>query len=185
MQNDMQIDAKAAEASLADIDVIVARMKQSSIYRGVSTLIILWGALVAFGDIATYCAPHYASLIWIGIDALGMLATLATGLQQRRAQREFDWRIVVAILLFFAFGTICSRLGHFGWREYDAFWPILFMFGYALAGLWLGRAFVMLGVGVAALVFAGYLWIDRWFDLYLAVVNGGGLILAGLWMRRA
>jgi len=185
MPIDAKIDAKAAEASLADIDTIVARLKQSSTYRGASTLIILWGALVALGYVASSFAPHDARLIWIAVDGLGVLATLATGLQYRRAGREFDWRILVAILLFFALGAICSRMGHFGARENDAFWPILFMFGYALAGLWLGRAFIWLGVSVAALIFAGYLWVDRWFDLYLAVVDGGGLIVAGLWMRRA
>ncbi|MFZ3359726.1 MAG: hypothetical protein WCA56_23020 [Xanthobacteraceae bacterium] len=180
----MPIDAKAAEASLADIDTIVARLKQSSTYRGASVLIILWGVLVASGYVASIFAPHDAQLIWIAIDALGLLATLAIGLQYRRAGRAFDWRIFAVILLFFALGAICSRLGHFGPRENDAFWPILFMFGYALAGLWFGRAFIWLGVSVAALIFAGYLWVDRGFDFYLAAVDGGGLILAGLWMRR-
>ena len=76
-------------------------------------------------------------------------------------------------------------MGHFGPREIGAFWPILFMFGYALAGLWLGRVFIVLGVSIATLTFAGYLWVERWLELYLAVVDGGGLVLAGLWMRRA
>jgi hypothetical protein len=185
MENDTRIDAEAAQASLADIDTIVARLKQSSFYRGASTLIILWGALVAAGYVATYFAPHDARFIWIAVDVVGLFATLAQGLRYRRARQEFDWRIVIAILLFFAFGAICSHMGRFGGRENDAFWPILFMFGYALAGLWFGRAFILLGVGVAALSFAGYLWIESGFDLYLAVVNGGGMILAGLWMRRA
>jgi hypothetical protein len=181
----MDIDAKSARASLADIDSIVARLKQSSFYRSASTLIILWGGLVAFGYFACYLLPRQAPSIWIAVNIVGVLATLAIGLQYRRAGMAFDWRIVIAIFLFFGFGLICSRLGHFGGREYNAFWPILFMFGYALAGLWLGRVFVLLGVSIAALTFAGYLWVERWFELYLAVVDGGGLVLAGLWMRRA
>lgn len=181
----MRIDAKAAEASLADIDVIVARLKQSSVYRSASTIIIVWGALVACGYLACAFAPRQALPIWIVVNTLGMIATLAIGLRLRRSGAEFEWRIVAAIVLFFAFGLICCRMGHFGPRELDAFWPILFMFGYALAGLWFGRAFIVLGAGIAALAFAGYLWVDRWFELYLAVVEGGGLMLAGLWMRRA
>ncbi|HML09057.1 MAG TPA: hypothetical protein VK430_13130 [Xanthobacteraceae bacterium] len=181
----MQIDAKSAEASLADIDVIVARLKQSSFYRGASTLIIGWGALVAFGYVASSFVPREAGLIWVILNGLGLIATVATGLQYRRKGADFEWRIVIALVLFFALGLVCCRMGHFGWREIDAFWPILFMFGYALAGLWLGRAFTLLGVAIAALCFAGYLWVERWFDFYLAVVDGGGLILAGLWMRRA
>jgi hypothetical protein len=181
----MRIDAKAAQASLADIDIIVARLKQSSFYRSASTLIIIWGGLIVFGYVGCYLLASDAALIWIAVNVVGVLTTLAAGLQYRRAGLEFDWRIVIAIFLFFALGLICSRLGHFGAREYNAFWPILFMFGYALAGLWLGRVFILLGVSIAALTFAGYLWVERWFELYLAVVDGGGLVLAGLWMRRA
>jgi len=181
----MRIDAKSAEASLADIDVIVARLKQSSFYRGASIILIIWGALVATGNVGTFLAPHEARVIWITINGLGLIATIATGWQYRRKGADFDWRIVIAIVLFFAFGAACSRMGHFGPRELNAFWPILFMFGYALAGLWLGRIFTFLGVVIAALTFVGYLSIERWFELYLAVVDSGGLILAGLWMRRA
>jgi hypothetical protein len=181
----MRIDAKSAEASLADIDVIVARLNQSSFYRGASILLIIWGALVTIGNVATFLAPHEARVIWVTINSLGLIATIATGWQYRRKGTDFDWRIVIALVLFFAFGAACSRMGHFGPRELNAFWPILFMFGYALAGLWLGRIFTFLGVVIAALTFVGYLSIERWFELYLAVVDGGGLILAGFWMRRA
>lgn len=181
----MEIDAKSAQASLADIDAVMARVKQSSLYRGASMLIIMWGVLVACGYLANALLPHSGRAIWIAADGLGLLATLAMGLRYRRTGAHFDWRIVMAIVMFFALGLVCSRMGHFGDRELGAFWPILFMFGYALAGLWLGRAFTLLGVAVAAATFAGYLWIGRGFELYLAVVDGGGLLLAGLWMRRA
>jgi hypothetical protein len=181
----MRIDAKSAEASLADIDVIVARLKQSSFYRGASTLLMIWGALIAIGYVANWFFPRNAGVIWIVINGMGLIATVAAGWRYRRTGTEFDWRIVIAIVLFFALGLACCWMGHFGPRELNAFWPILFMFGYALAGLWLGRVFTLLGVVIAALTFVGYLSIERWFELYLAVVDGGGLILAGLWMRRA
>jgi len=181
----MSIDVRSAQASLAEIDTVVARLKQSSFYRAASILMVVWGVLVAAGYIACAVLANRAFGIWLIVDGLGIAATLATGLYYRRVGVAFDWRIVVAVLLFFAFGAACSWMGHFGPRELSAFWPILFMFGYALAGLWLGRAFILVGVGVALLIFAGYLWIDRGFELYLAAVDGGGLVIAGLWMRRA
>jgi hypothetical protein len=36
-----------------------------------------------------------------------------------------------------------------------------------------------------AIVVAGYFWSGEWFDLWLALVNGGGFVLCGLAMRRA
>jgi hypothetical protein len=181
----VQIDPRAAEASLADIDAIVGRLKQSALYRGSSTITIVWGLLVAFGYVATQLAPSRASIIWIVADGLGFFATIGFGLRLRRAGAEFDWRIVAVILLIFGFGTICAGLGHYGSRELSVFWPILFMLGYAIAGLWLGRVFVLIGIGIPLLALFGYFYIDGWFQAYLAIVNGGGLIFAGWWMRRA
>ena len=76
-------------------------------------------------------------------------------------------------------------LGKFGPREMNAFWATLFMFGYAMAGLWFGRAFIALGLGITALTMAGYFWAGPLFEPYMAVVDGGGLVLCGLLMRRA
>jgi hypothetical protein len=181
----VQIDPKAAEASLADIDVIVARLKQSTYYRGASTNIIIWGVLVALGYVANHFVPSQARTIWITVNGLGIIVSLILGLRLYRAGLHIAGRITMAMLLFFGFGLAWYQMGNFTIRGTGAFWPSLFMFGYALAGLWLGRVFTWLGVSVALLVLAGYLWVDTGYEIYLAIVDGGGLVLAGLWMRRA
>jgi hypothetical protein len=181
----VQIDPKAAEASLADIDMVVGRLKQSAFYRGASEIIIVWGVLVSIAYLLCQWIPRQGGIIWVIEDVVGFVAIIFIGWRQQRKVGDFNWRIVIALALFFGFGLICCQLGHLGPRELSVFWPILFMFGYALAGLWLGRAFVLLGISVALLAYAGYVFVDTWLNLYLAVVNGGGLILAGLWMRRA
>ena len=54
-----------------------------------------------------------------------------------------------------------------------------------LAGLWFGRAFVAIGLGITALTLIGYFFVaGAAFLLWMAAVNGGGLILGGSWMRR-
>ena len=42
----------------------------------------------------------------------------------------------------------------------------------------------MIGLSITALTLIGYVYIGEGFDLWMAVVDGGGLILGGLWMRR-
>jgi hypothetical protein len=94
--------------------------------------------------------------------------------------------MLIALLLFFAFGFLCtSVLGHFTPRQMGAFWPIYFMLLYIIAGLWVGQAFVAIGLGISALALVGYFFIGDWFDLWMAFVDGGGLMLGGLWMRRS
>ncbi len=181
----MSPDPIEASASLADIATIVQRVRQSSIYRAAGANMVLWGVLVAAGDIMTPWAGRYAGLLWVGmiIIGLGLTFMLLRGARGTTASRL---RLLAAFALFFGFGLMWSVvIGKFGPRELSAFWPMLFMFGYAMSGLWFGWAFSLLGTGVAALIVAGYLFAGASFPLYLAVINGGGLIACGLWMRRA
>ncbi len=54
----------------------------------------------------------------------------------------------------------------------------------ASPGLWFGYAFIAIGLAITALTLVGYFFIGAAFPLWMAFVNGGGLILGGLWMRR-
>ena len=49
----------------------------------------------------------------------------------------------------------------------------------------LGGAFVVIGTAIIALTLIGYFFAGPWFELWMALVNGGGLLLGGFWMRRS
>jgi hypothetical protein len=181
------IDSKQAAAALSDIEVIVRRVQQSQIYNLASLIMIWWGVLVFAANIATYFWPHHANYIWPATNIAGVAGTVVIGalLHIRTRVRAADGRIVAAYVLFYAFGYFCTDvLGHFGPRELGAFWPIYFMLFYVLAGLWFGRAFVALGLAITVLTLIGYFYVlGGAFLLWMAVVNGCGLVLGGLWMR--
>ena len=183
----MNPDRNEAAAQIADIEAIRRAVRQSAYYRLAAEVMLVWGGLIAIGDLLEQFVPQYGGrALWIALNAAGFILTVALGARARRQGYALDWRAPVAMMLFFGFGLLWSVvIGNFGPRQLSAFWPTLFQFGYAVAGLWLGRAFVVLGVGVAALVTAGFLWVGPWLPLYLAIANGGGLILCALWMRRA
>ena len=182
------IDAKQAAQALNDIELIVQCVRQSRTYDIASQMMILWGVLVFVGNIATFASPRYGGYIWIGVNTVGALGAIAISMFRfpGAGGKGFDARMTVAFLLFFAFGLLCSKVfGHFGPREMGAFWPIYFMLLYCLAGLWFGRAFVAIGLGITILTLIGYFFITGGaFLLWMAAANGGGLILGGLWMRR-
>ena len=178
------IDSKQAAAALNDIDEIVRRVRQSQIYDTASQLMIFWGGLVFAGNLVTYLAPRHAGYAWIAVYVLG-IAGSAFGFDRTRV-RGFDVRALAAFLLFFAFGFFCADvLGHFTPRQLGTFWPIYFMLMYCMAGLWFGYAFIAIGLAITALTLVGYYFIGAAFPLWMAFVNGGGLVLGGLWMRRS
>jgi hypothetical protein len=182
------IDPKEAAAALSDIDLIVHRVRQSRIYDVASLMLILWGALVFTGNVASYLWPTRAGDIWIAVNAVGVAGSFAVSAFTRRRMSvpNFDFRMAGAFALFFAFGILWSiGLAHFTPRQLGVFWPTYFMMVYAIAGLWVGPAFVAIGLGITALTMIGYVFAGEMFELWMACVNGGGLILGGLWMRRS
>ena len=181
------IDSKQASEALTDIDEIVRRVRQSRIYNLASLIMIMWGVLVFVGYIATYLSPRSGGISWAAIYLIGIAGSFVISRYDhaREGVRTFDLRMLTAFVLFVAFGIFCSWLGHFTPRQLGTFWPIYFMLVYTLAGLWAGYAFVAIGLGITALTLIGYFLIGDAFDLWMAFVNGGGLMLGGLWMRRS
>jgi hypothetical protein len=182
------IDSKEASAALAEIDDIVQRVRQSRVYDVASQIMILWGALVLAANIATYVWLAQGYWIWLSVYVLGIAGSFAVSASKEASTglRSFDGRALAAFLLFIAFGYYCTLVvGHFTARQQGAFWPIYFMLLYIIAGLWIGQAFVVIGLGISALALVGYFFIGEWFDLWMAFVDGGGLMLGGLWMRRS
>jgi hypothetical protein len=183
------IDSRQASEALSDINDVVRRVRQSTIYILASLMLVAWGVMIFVGNLAEWTWPRYGGYIWITVNLLGILASavISTFGYQRTGVRAFDLRILTALLLFFAFGIFCSSvLGHFTPRQMGTFWPIYSMLFYILAGLWFGRAFVAIGVSITALTLIGYFFIKSdIFLLWMAFVCGGGLILGGLWMRRS
>ena len=182
------IDSQQASEALAEIDEMTRRVRQSRIYNVASLMLIMWGALVFAGYLGSFWLPRYAAYFWIAVNMAGVAGSFALSAvgYPKTGIRTFDFRMLIALLVFFAFGFLCTVvLGQFTPRQMGAFWPIYFMMLYIIAGLWFGLAFVAIGLGISALALVGYFFVGDWFELWMAFVDGGGLMLGGLWMRRS
>ena len=137
------------------------------------------------GNVVTWLWPFYAVYAWPAVDILGVCGLVAIRLlnppqawRRLRHQTRAGLRAVLRVRLF------CTNvLGHFGPRELGAFWPIYFMLFYmspvsGSARLRRDRP------RITALTLIGFFTIGEAFPLWMAFVNGGGLIVGGLWMRR-
>ncbi len=181
--------AKEAAQALSDIEQIVQRVRQSRIYDIASQIMIAAGVLVLAGNLANFVAPRYAACHLDrrqradGCERRGALDHGAA--DDRACRRSISGCLARSCCSTRSASCAASCSATIGPRELGAFWPIYFMLFYCIAGLWFGRAFIIIGIAIIVLTLIGYFLIDGGaFLLWMAAVNGGGLILAGLWMRR-
>lgn len=184
----MTINRNEAAQALSAIDDIASRVRQSRFYRQASLMLILWGALVFTAYLVCMLMPRQAGWVWVGANVAGVVGSIGISLfvNENSGVRTFDWRVVVALGLFFGFGLFWAvGIARLPPRELNAFWSTYFMLAYSIVGLWLGTGFLVIGAGITALTLIGYFLVGSYFELWMAFVNGGGLVLGGLWMRRS
>lgn len=184
----MQIDRANAKGALDDIAAVEARTTQASIYGASSAAAVLWGGVVALAYLANLILPAIAGPTWLVAWAAGFGGTALIAWRWKRRYPDAHrttMRLVWAQMVLIAFGFV------FLWllppsspRQLAAFFPLVFMMGYVIAGLWLGRFFVLCGVLVSALTVIGYLYSGPWLALWMAFANGGALIAGGLYLRK-
>jgi hypothetical protein len=182
----MSIDSREAAASLNDIADVERRTRQAVFYFGSSTIFIVWGVLVACGYGIAAWYPRSARTSWLVVTIVGCVLTAAIIALRARSSVRRDWRIVWATFALIAFGSVWSYVLGPRLPPYMiyAFQPSLVMLGMVLAGLWLGRFFVILGLVGAALIAVAELAPQPWLSLWMAGVQSATLIIGGLWLRR-
>jgi hypothetical protein len=114
--------------------------------------------------------PTLRLYAWPAVYVVGIAGSVVISVsnRMRSASRTFDARMLAAFVSFIAFGIFSSWLGHFGPRQLSTFWPIYFMLIYTIAGLWVGYAFVAIGLSIIVLTLVGYFFIGDAFDLWMA-----------------
>jgi hypothetical protein len=184
----MTVDPKEAAASLSDIANVEQRTRETLVYARSSAILTLWGVLVAGAYVFSYLQPPHATTGWLIATVAGIVGGFVIRIRRGETTRgrTIGQLLAYAQLVLIGYGVLLllPLWPIISYSQQATFWPTLVMFGHVLAGLWLGRFFIYLGVTVTALILGGYYWAGDWYPLWLAAVVGGGLVAAGLWLRR-
>jgi hypothetical protein len=185
----MTVDRESAVSALVAIEHAERRTAQAITYGIAGGFLILWGVITVAGYLFTWAYPRLGAIVWPVLIVAGFAITAAMVARNRSSRTVphmgLGWRLFWAQIALIGFGVVVVViLGPFSGRQLGAFWPLVFMLGYVLAGIWVGRFFVLCGAAVALLTIAGFWWSGPWFSPWMAAVNGAALILGGLWLRR-
>lgn len=192
----MPISPDQATETLRDIAAVEFRSARAYGYQRASPYLILWGVLWAVGYGVTAAVPPRATAVWAATVTIGLAATFLIGvrsaaetghpLDPTRNEARRRWAFPVITLITFAFiAATIAVMAPVSPRQIGALIPLVVAFGYALRGVWGGVRFVVAGAVIAALVLVGFFLLPAHFDLWMAAVGGGALVLAGFWLRQA
>lgn len=181
----MVISQQDAVAALRDVELTQARTRDASAYLIGSRHLFLWGAIWIVGyTLMGLLAPRTWGLVWLVLDVAGVGGAL---LLKRGTGQGGDFAkwfgAFVAIFLFIVATYVV--MGPFHAAQYQMYPILVVALIYALVGTWRLPRYVWIGAAIFVLAMIGFVFLKPWLPFWLAFVGGGGLIVGGLWLRRA
>jgi len=190
----MNITNEDAVQSLAQVEEVMAKTRQSLVSAYAGSFLVLWGFIWVVSYLGTHFFPMRANLIWSITDALGIIGTVfiirrqyGQGPARRNpSDKQFLLRTILFWPLVFAYACVWLNIVKPGSGiEVNAFLVTLVMFAYVVMGLWFGSwLMVVLGIVVTGFTFVGFRLVPvENYCLWMAVTAGGSLLGTGLYMK--
>lgn len=172
---------------LVDVEQTEVRTRHYLSYWRAGVYVQLWGAVWFCAYLASFFFPQKAGLIWLACNLAGTLGSIWLSLRCRHSLEPgaYAYKGWIAFGLVMLFAVLASTLIGKKPAALSVFWSCLFMTIYMIAGLWLGVRWIVLGASIAIITILAYLYLVPWFNLVMALLGGGGLIVGGTWLRKA
>jgi hypothetical protein len=191
MEAPMGISRTEAASALTDIERTTGRSRELKGYQIAGPILMVWGVVWAIGYSAMGLLPvERWGLVWLPLDVVGLAATVLLSRRPRvngqAGKVGMGWRIGVGSMAVVAFYAATMTLFRPTSMEAGLAYPgVVTGLIYAMVGIAFMPRFLWIGAGVFAASLVGYFLFQPWLAFWMAAVGGGGLILSGLWLRRA
>lgn len=179
-----------AKTALAMIEETTRQMRRMTAYGGMPYFLLVWGVVwvVGFGTSHFVHNPQILGKVWFVLDSLGFLGTAY--IVRRICQSGIRWPLGPTLGGFWIALTLYGGLFIYVTRPTGTLLSLVIalwaMFGYVVSGLFYRSRFLTaLGLGVTALIMAGYMVVPAWFNLWMAILGGGSLVATGIYMLKA
>lgn len=184
----MGISKSEAASALTDIESAAGRSRLLKGYHVAGPIMMAWGVIWAVGYSAMgLLPPERWGLIWLVLDGVGVAASILLGRAPKGAARTGQgWRIAAGVLALLMFFIATFTLFRPASTDAVIAYPgVVIGLVYAGIGIAYAPRYLWIGAAVFAASLVGYFFFQPWLTYWMAVVGGGGLIVAGLWLRRA
>lgn len=184
MTESTRISPSQVSELLRDIEATERRALETISYREAAPYLFVWGLVWLGGFGGSHFVPAAGGTIWLSALAAGVLASVLIGWNQAKTEEPgLSRRIWLSIAIVWMFGLLASSILSMAPRQIGMFWVLLIMSIYMAMGLWVGRRFTVLGAAITVLACVAYFAAPAAFNLWMAALGGGGLLLGGAWLR--
>ncbi len=197
----MSVSPDEAADALRQIAAVETHSQRVYGYREASPHLIVWGVLWAIGYGLTAAIPRHVSGIDLDRGHHGWTdrripdraphgrpasrPACRSDQAHRRAvarlRRIFNGASLTASVFVTASLVVMSPVSP---HQIGAFIALVVGASYSVLGLWVGVRFIAIGTALAVLTLGGFLLLPGHFELWMAAVGGGALLVGGLWLRR-
>jgi hypothetical protein len=182
----MTLSSEQAAQALLDLETAGRLSGRLYRYQRSAPMLIVWGVIWLIGFGLSDFFPARINLIWLVLDVVGISACIYLDRASPASDcKDASWRWLASIFSILAFYILVQLvLQPVTESQAAVLMALLVALFYVLGGLWIGARLALAGVVLAALTLIGFFMLSAHFNLWMAVVGGGALILAGLWLRR-
>ena len=184
----MGISRNEAASALTDIESAAGRSRLLKGYHASAPILMVWGGVWALGYFGMGLLPaEQWGYIWLVLDVVGVVATILLGRGGKGAAKTGQsWKIVAGVLATLAFYAATFALFQPTSTDAAIAYPgVVTGLIYAGVGIAYAPRYLWIGAAVFAATLIGYFFFQPWLTFWMAAVGGGGLFVAGLWLRRA
>lgn len=186
----MNISPTEAEEALVVIQAIMRKTRRAISASGAYGFLIVWGIVWLLGFLGSQFLPQEsAGYAWMGLDALGGIASAIIGIRLNRGVRSSASSINGKrigwfwLLLTLYCGAVLWVAGPVDGKQLAMLIILFVMVGWLAMGLFLSFYTIWPGLIITALALIGYFLLPGIFYLWMALLGGGGMIALGLYIR--
>lgn len=182
----MGMTRNEAAAALSDIERTTERGQVLRGYRVGGPILMLWGLIWSAGYVAMGFLPTERwGVMWLALDVVGVAGSVFLGRSARPNGQAMNWRMMVAVMALMVFFSATFTLFRASTVEpYLAFPGLVTGLVYIGVGLWKMPRYLWIGAVLMIATMVGYVFFQPWLTFWMAGFGGGGLFLAGLWLRK-
>jgi hypothetical protein len=186
----MNVSTTEAEEALDAIQAMMQKTRRSFSSSGAYMFLIVWGVIWLLGFLGSqFLSLHIAVYTWMVLDILGGILSAIIGIRMNRGVRSpssssSGKRIAIFWMLLFLYCVASIAVSWPADGKQLAMFIILFtMVGWLAMGLLLSFTSIWPAVTITALALVGYFLLPGIFNLWMAILGGGGMIVLGLYIR--